>query len=258
MPSSTGLGSRPRLSTSASYSSQKRATSFSLRSLMATLISCSNQLPSRLDHRPEEKEAVGAAHLDLGAALGVGHHPEHVAALVDDAGDVVDGPVGVGGGNHEAALVGVAEDDLAALLQARQRGRVGEVVALAVGDRDPQHLSALDQRREGGVLALADEVGPLAAELEPVVADQGAREQAGLAEDLEPVADAPDQATGGDELGHRLHHRREARDGPGSQVVAMAELAGQDHAVDAVEVAVLVPEVAELGSQHLVDHPSTV
>ena len=41
---------------------------------------------------------------------------------------------------------------------------------------------------------------------------------------------------------HRLHHRREARDRADAQVVAVGEPAGDDDGVDAVEVAVGVPE----------------
>ena len=44
------------------------------------------------------------------------------------------------------------------------------------------------------------------------------------------------------ELGDRLHHRREARDRAGAQVVAVGEAAGDDDRVDALQVAVLVPE----------------
>src|SRR3979409_1809404 len=40
-------------------------------------------------------------------------------------------------------------------------------------------------------------------------------------EDLEAVADAAPGAAGGGELDHRLHDRREARDGAGAQVVAV-------------------------------------
>src|SRR5579871_4445447 len=57
-----------------------------------------------------------------------------------------------------------------------------------------------------------------------------------------------------------LHDRREARQGAGAEIVAVAEAAGQDDDVGAAEVAVLVPQVAQLGlrSEHLVDDPSKV
>ena len=44
------------------------------------------------------------------------------------------------------------------------------------------------------------------------------------------------------ELRDRLHHRREPRDRPGAQVVAVGEAAGDDHRVDALQIAVGVPQ----------------
>ena len=44
------------------------------------------------------------------------------------------------------------------------------------------------------------------------------------------------------ELDHRLHDRREARDGADAQVVAVGEAARDDDRVDALEVAVGMPE----------------
>src|SRR5207237_4685120 len=79
-----------------------------------------------------------------------------------------------------------------------------------------------------------------------------------LAEDLEAVADPPDQAALRGELQNPLHDRAEARDGPRAQVVAVAEAPGQDDAVDAVQVWVLVPEVRHLRVQHVLDHPPAV
>ena len=53
-------------------------------------------------------------------ALRVRHHAEHPAIFTDDARDVVDGTVGIGGLVHFAALVGVAKHDLTLVLQALQ------------------------------------------------------------------------------------------------------------------------------------------
>ena len=75
-----------------------------------------------------------------------------------------------------------------------------------------------------------------------VVGQQRAGQQARLAQDLEAVADAEHRAAVGGELGDRLHHRREAGDRAGAQVVAVGEAAGHDDRVDAREVAVAVPE----------------
>ena len=66
----------------------------------------------------------------------------------------------------------------------------------------------------------------------PRVLLQRAGQQAGLGEHLEAVADADDRAAGGGEVGDRVHHRREAGDGAGAQVVAVGEAAGDDDRVD--------------------------
>ena len=75
-----------------------------------------------------------------------------------------------------------------------------------------------------------------------VVDQQRARQQSRLAEDLEAVADAEHEPALVGELDHRLHHRREAGDRAGAQIVAVGEAAGDDDGVDALQVAVAVPE----------------
>ncbi len=82
----------------------------------------------------------------------------------------------------------------------------------------------------------------LAHELQRRVAQQRAGEEVGLAGDLESVADAEH---GGAALGVRhdlAHDRAEAGDGAGAEIVAVAEAAGEDHDVDALQVVILVPE----------------
>ena len=94
----------------------------------------------------------------------------------------------------------------------------------------------------GGPVVLDPQPLVAADELAVVVADQRTRQQVGLAEDLEAVADAEHghPAAGGlDDLGH---HRREAGDGAAAEVVAVREATRQDHRVDALEVVVAVPE----------------
>ena len=66
--------------------------------------------------------------------LGMRHHADHVAALVADAGDVVEAAVGV---------VEVAQDDPGVGAETLERGRVADVVPLEVIDRDAQDLARL-------------------------------------------------------------------------------------------------------------------
>ena len=96
---------------------------------------------------------------------------------------------------------------------------------------------------------VGDQVDLAADEAQVLVEQQGAGEQARLAEDLEAVADAEHRAARGGELGDRLHRRREAGDRAGPQVVAVGEAAGDDDRVDAAEVALFVPDQPRLAEQ---------
>src|SRR5262245_31615674 len=78
----------------------------------------------------EDEEAVGASHGALGGALRVRHEPQHIALLVDDTGDVLQGPVGVRRAGHLTFRGSVPEDDLVVLLQPGQRRRVAVILAL--------------------------------------------------------------------------------------------------------------------------------
>src|SRR5712691_6058699 len=80
----------------------------------------------------KQLEPVGPAKLRFGASLRVGHHAEHVAALVDDARDVVQGAVRVGAGHDATARIAIAKDHLAVLLESRQDRGFSEVAALAM------------------------------------------------------------------------------------------------------------------------------
>jgi hypothetical protein len=75
-----------------------------------------------------------------------------------------------------------------------------------------------------------------------VVADQRPRQQVGLAQDLEAVADAEHRHPAPGGVDHFGHHRREPGDRAAAQVVAVGEAAGQDHGVDVGEAVVAVPE----------------
>ena len=84
---------------------------------------------------------------------------------------------------------------------------------------------------EGAVVSLDPQVGPLAAELEVVVAHEDAGKETGFAEHLEAVADAQHETAVGGEAGYGGHDWGEAGDGPGAEVVAVGEAAGKDYAV---------------------------
>ena len=91
---------------------------------------------------------------------------------------------------------------------------------------------ALVVRGPGGLRVLHPQLLVAADEVQVVVAQHRAGQQVRLGEDLEAVADAEDRHTGLGLLDDGLHHRREAGDGAGPQIVAVGEAAGQDHGVD--------------------------
>ena len=135
---------------------------------------------------------------------------------------------------------------------------VGRVEAAGrVLDRDRETLSFVTRAREGAVV-VDDLQSDLAAD-EPQrdIRQQRTREQTGLAQDLKAVADPQDQATVAGELRDLLHHRREPGDRAGAQVVPVREPPGDDDRIDAVQVAVRVPQQDGLsrprGGLHRVD-----
>src|SRR5690554_3868776 len=162
------------------------------------------------------------------------HEPDDVAASVGDAGDVVDRAVrvhvdvtehhsplalktidGLGGGNESALTVLQGDGDLLVLLE-------------PVGPRGRRVL-------HGQFLITADEVAV-------VVAHQAALEKVRLGEHLEAVADSENGHALAGSFDHLGHDRREAGDGAGPQVVAVAETTGKHERVNAFETVRAVPQ----------------
>jgi hypothetical protein len=113
------------------------------------------------------------------------------------------------------------------------------------GDRE--RVALLARAREGRARVLDDHVHLTAHEPQRVVRQQRAGQEARLAQHLEAVADAEHGTAVAGELDHRLHQRREARDRPHAQVVAVGEAARDDDGVDAAQVTVAVPEEVGVG-----------
>src|SRR5690242_2689103 len=102
----------------------------------STVVSGMEDYPlPRAQQRRKHAGAVGRAKAGMDGALGMWHQAEHVARAVADAGDGVHRAIGVG--------TGVAEDDLVVGAQVVQRGGVGIIGALTVGDRQPQDLAGV-------------------------------------------------------------------------------------------------------------------
>src|SRR5436190_21130420 len=103
-----------------------------------------------------------------------------------------------------------------------------KVVALAVRYRYDKLLTGAEQSRERRVGLFDADVEVLAAELQAAVAQHRSRQKPGFKQDLEPVADPENRpATPGEGI-DLSHDRREARHGPGAQVIAVGEAAGKN------------------------------
>src|SRR3954471_9328029 len=105
--SSTWLGARPSLSRIRSYSARVRPSATASSTPGSVPASGGDAPIHRLGHRREDRKAVGRdAGERVDGVLGVGHEPEHVALRVADAGDVAQRPVRVRVGR-------IAQHDLA-------------------------------------------------------------------------------------------------------------------------------------------------
>ena len=123
---------------------------------------------------------------------------------------------------------------MSVLLQGLEGRSVGEVVALSMGYGNLQDLTRCTVGGKGCGGTLNTQARPLTSVLEVVVSREYAGKQAGLAENLEAVADANDQPAAGGEAGYGRHNRGEAGYRPCPQIVSVGKPAGQDYAVETV------------------------
>src|SRR3990170_4557564 len=91
-----------------------------------------------------------------------------------------------------------------------------------------------------------------------VVDDEGAWQQAGLAENLKAVADAEDQFPLIGHALHTLHDRREAGDRAAAQVIAVRKAAWEDDTIVRAQFLLLVPDVIHVQTVELLQHMVTV
>src|SRR5205823_830594 len=92
-------------------------------------------------------------------------------------------------------------------------GRLGEITTLAVCDGHTHLLPAPTSVGEGRVSGRYAHPRPITDEFQAAVANERARQQMRLAQDLKSVADADDKTTGIGVSCHRFHGWRESRDG---------------------------------------------
>ena len=197
-------------------------------------------------NRPSAHPSIGSL-----ARSGCGMSPATFRLLVADAGDAVERPVRVGGLGGFAPRIHIAPKDLVVCLQPRQGFFVGKVAPFAVGDRQPQQFvrrNPVGERRIGRGRLQEDVLAP---ELKGTVANQRPGQQPGLAEDLEPVADPQHQPAFRREPLHRLHHRAEPCNGPGAQIIAVAESAGDNDRIGLAQRRLLVPKQPRRMAEHV-------
>src|SRR5215469_13723379 len=121
MPSSVRLGARPMIFRIRSYSSAVSPCSATMSGVIAgsaaiglplgglfTMMPCSRK---SLHHAPEHGASVGGAVQRLDRILGMGHQPQDVLGLVEDAGDSAGRAVGIGFGGQRALGIAIAEGD---------------------------------------------------------------------------------------------------------------------------------------------------
>src|SRR5207248_7195751 len=122
----------------------------------------------------------------------------------------------------------------------------------AMLDRDRQALAGLAPGGERSVSALDDERDVPARERERRVRAQRARQQSGLAEDLESVADPEHEPTVGGEACDGGHHGRKAGDRSAAKVVAVGEASRKGDCGDVPrQLELAMPDERRLGAQRL-------
>ena len=162
------------------------------------------------------------------------HQPEHVEPVVEHAGDGIRRPVGV----RPVPGPALARRNSGTRPGPRPRSagwssssatKLPSPWAMANLTTCPRRIAA----GERGLSVLDPQMLHLADEAELGVAHQHARQQAGLAQDLEAVADAEHQPAARRVAADRPHDRRARRDRAAAQIVAIGEAAGQHDEIDA-------------------------
>ena len=237
--SSTALGSRPSRSTmrrvSSSVRPRARASDEEARVSSAAAVLTPLTGESAVNSRSPSVDPVSASV----ACSGCGIRPSTLPFSLRDAGDVAGRAVRVVAGR-------VAQHELAVCLELVELLGRGEPAAGRVLDRQREDLTGLRPAGEHGAIVLDDDVDLPAHEPQRVVGQQRARQQVRLAQHLEAVADPEHRPALAREARDLIHDRRKAGDRTNPQVVAIGKPARDDHRVDALQVAVRVPEVLRL------------
>ena len=156
---------------------------------------------------------------------GCGIRPSTLPLCVEHAGDGIGCAVDVPGRVERAIGIGVAEQHPALAFEPRDGRFIGDVIALAVGDRHTDHLARIVAAGKRRVGALDAQIDVAADESHRRIAHQHAGKEPRFAQDLEAVAH-PEHETAVPGVGaHRVHDRRARGNCPAAQIIAVGEAA---------------------------------
>jgi hypothetical protein len=175
----------------------------------------------RLHQTADQRGSVLTAEQRPHAALGVRHHPEHVALHIDQPGDRVQSTVRVGAIVQLTGRRAVAKRRHALCLHLAHDIRVGEPVPLLVRNRQPKHLTTGEVPEKREVVPLHPQVHVAADETQRAVHQHRTGQKPNLEQHLKAVADTEHRPTVGGVATHGGHHGRVGRHRPSSQVVAV-------------------------------------
>ena len=178
----------------------------------------------------------------------MGHHAENVSLLIANAGDAVEGAVGVGGmlflcGSFSGGGA-VAEENLLVLFQGLQGGGVGVVAAFAMGNGEVDDLAGLVGLGPGEMGAFDFDGDAIANKVQVPIAGQRAGKQSHLGQHLKAIANAQNCFSLIRMVDRCLHGWRKARDRTAAQIIAIAKAARNHHHIQIVKVGRLMPDHA--------------
>src|ERR1700730_16366462 len=99
------------------------------------------RLLEMIDQPGEQTAPVGRPERRFDVVFRVRHHAEHVALVVEHAGDGVGGAVHIPSRIERPIGRGIAQQHPALALDSRDGRFIGDIIALAMGDRYADHLS---------------------------------------------------------------------------------------------------------------------
>jgi hypothetical protein len=185
----------------------------------------------------------------------MGHNAENVASKAADSGDIFERSVGIRFLGDFAFLVGVTKHDAIVALQFFECRLIAKVISFHVADGDGQHFAFVASVRKRRVVALHSHVYGLADIFQPDVAHQRSRQQSGLTQNLEAIADAENQPAAIRELADRFHDWRKFRDRPSPEIVAKSESSGDNNGVTVLQVMRIMPEESDGLFRNVRDSP---